>query len=126
MGDSTRKLEYSLKHKKPSMGGAASGQTLEKLRNLSSQPSLLLSPIRDQGRVEICHNCEDSSPEEPVETVTCDYCEEGFDSEDDFHAHLCAPFKCDQCEQAFYSEEELKSHSASEFHSTRVIMQCDK
>ena len=115
-----------MKHQKPSMDGAASGQTPEKLRNPSSQPSLLMSPIRDQGRVEICHNCEDSSPEEPVETVTCDYCEEGFDSEDDFHAHLCAPFKCDQCEQAFYSEEELKSHSASEFHSTCVIMQCDK
>ena len=52
-----------MKHKKPSMDGAASGQTLEKLRNLSSQPSLLLSPIRDQGRVVACHNCDkDLSP----------------------------------------------------------------
>ena len=125
-----------MKHQKPSMDGAACGQTPEKLRNPSSQPSLLMSPIRDQGRVEICHNCgkdmspthlcEDSSQEEPVETVACDYCEEAFDSEDDFNDHLCAPFKCDQCEKAFYCEEELKNHSASEFHSTRVIMQCDK
>ena len=95
-----------------------------------------MSPIRDQGRVEICHNCgkdmspthlcEDSSQEDPVETVACDYCEEAFDSEDDFNDHLCAPFKCDQCEKAFYCEEELKNHSTSEFHSTRLIMQCDK
>ena len=90
-----------MKHQKPSMDGAASGQTPEKLRNPSSQPSLLMSPIRDQGRVEICHNCgkdmspthlcEDSSQEDPVETVACDYCEETFDSEDDFNNHLCAP-----------------------------------
>ena len=86
--------------------------------------------------LEICHNCgkdmspthlcEDSSQEDPVETVACDYCEEAFDSEDDFNDHLCAPFKCDQCEKVFYCEEELKNHSASEFHSTRVIMQCDE
>ena len=86
--------------------------------------------------LEICHNCgkdmspthlcEDSGQEDPVETVACDYCEKAFDSEDDFNDHLCAPFKCDQCEKAFYCEEELKNHSASEFHSTRVIMQCDK
>ena len=86
--------------------------------------------------LEICHNCgkdmspthlcEDSSQEDSVETVACDYCEETFDSEDDFNNHLCAPFKCDQCGKAFYCEEELKNHSASEFHSTRLIMQCDK
>ena len=61
-----------MKHQKPSMDGAASGQTPEKLRNPSSQPSLLMSPIRDQGRVEICHNCgKDMSPTHTPDRFSC-------------------------------------------------------
>ena len=111
-----------MKHKEP-----------EKLRNSSSQTSLPVSPIRDQGRVEACHNCdrdmspthicEDPSQEEPV---TCKYCMVVFNSEDEYDTHLCAPFKCDHCEEAFATEDELENHSGTELHTTSFEMQCDK
>ena len=116
------KQHVRMKHKEP-----------EKLRNPSSQSSLPVSPIRDQGRVEACHNCdrdmspthicEDPSQEEPV---TCKYCMVVFNSEDEYDTHLCAPFKCDHCEEAFYTEHELENHSGTKLHTTNFEMQCDK
>ena len=114
-----------MKHKEP-----------EKLRNPSSQSSLPVSPIRDQGRVEACHNCdrdmppthicEDPSQEEPVETCTCDYCEVAFNCEDELVDHLSNVTIAMHFEEAFYTEDELENHSGTELHTTRVMMQCDK
>ena len=66
---------------------------VEKKRSSSSDPSLMVSPIRENGRITTCHNCggEMSSThlckEEPAETFICDYCEESFNHEDDLENH---------------------------------------
>ena len=66
---------------------------VEKKRSSSSDPSLMVSPIRENGRIITCHNCggEMSSThlckEEPAETFICDYCEESFNHEDDLENH---------------------------------------
>ena len=59
--ESSFKTENGLKiHRGKSHKEASS---TEKLRKSSTQSSLLVSPIRDQGRVETCHNCGmDMSP----------------------------------------------------------------
>ena len=71
-------------------------KTVEKIRRSSSDPSLMVSPIRESGRIISCHNCGgDMSPthlcqEEPVESVKCDWCEKVFNCEDQLENHKAA------------------------------------
>ena len=71
-------------------------KTVEKIRRSSSDPSLIVSPIRESGRTIPCHNCAgDMSPthlcqEEPVESVKCDWCEKVFNCEDQLENHKAA------------------------------------
>ena len=71
-------------------------KTVEKIRRSSSDPSLMVSPIRESGRTIPCHNCGgDMSPthlcqEEPVESVKCDSCEKIFNCEDQLENHKAA------------------------------------
>ena len=71
-------------------------KTVEKIRRSSSDPSLMVSPIRESGRIIPCHNCGgDMSPthlcqEEPVDCVKCDWCEKVFNCEDQLENHKAA------------------------------------
>ena len=71
-------------------------KTVEKIMRSSSDPSLMVSPIRESGRIIPCHNCGgDMSPthlcqEEPVESVKCDWCEKVFNCEDQLENHKAA------------------------------------
>ena len=71
-------------------------KTVEKIRRSSSDPSLMVSPIRESGRIIPCHNCGgDMSPthlcqKEPVESVKCDWCERVFNCEDQLEKHKAA------------------------------------
>ena len=71
-------------------------KTVEKIRRSSSDPSLMVSPIRESGRTIPCHNCGgDMSPthlcqEEPVESFKCDWCEKVFNCEDQLENHKAA------------------------------------
>ena len=82
-------------------------KNVEKMRRSSSDPSIVLSPTRESGRIIPCHNCGGNmSPthlcqEEPVESFKCDWCEEVFNCENELENHTAAgcakQFVCTAC-----------------------------
>ena len=93
--DSTFKTENGLWiHKGKSHKEASSP---EQMRKSLPQPSLVVSPIRDQGRVEACHNCDkDMSP-----THLCKD-DNKSTSKKAVPVYLPPPLKCDQCPMFFH------------------------
>ena len=93
--DSTFKTENGLRiHKGRSHKEASSP---EKMRKSLPPPSLIVSPIRAQDRVEACHNCgKDMSPTH--------LCEDDIDSTLRKPAPIYQPpsLKCDQCHMFFH------------------------
>ena len=68
----------------------------EKLRKSHSQPSLIVSPVKDQSRVESCHNCD-------MEMSPNHLCEDDQDSH----------------------EEEAQAMSTLDFQTTMVMLMRD-
>ena len=100
-------------------------KTVEKIRRSSSDPSLMVSPIRESGRIIPCHNCGgDMSPthlcqEEPVESVKCDWCGNVFNCEDQLENHKAAgcakQYVCKACNVECSDYDERWRHEI-QFH----------